>query len=328
MKPKVQFICLFLIIAILFGCSPKNYSSSPYPATATFQINDSQPTPTFVESTSTLFVDSTDSSPTALPTLETSEAYLLLQEFMKSDPPCQLPCWGGITPGKTKLADAQYQLSQLNSISDRVYFGEAGNALVVGTVHIPFPLKSTVVGIRAGYVVSRDSEMVILNGILFDFFPNKNSNEIVYNYEEYNAFLSAYTLPQIFATYGLPNLIYTVADKNTAEATAGDFFIIRLLYLDLGIFISYTMGMEETENEFQFCPSQSTIDLELTPTDVGDTYGDFFQQLGVMEWFYFKEPRYQLLENALGMTNEEFSQAIISSPESCFETPIDLWPKP
>jgi hypothetical protein len=327
-KPKIQFICLLLIIAVLFGCSPKSYFSSPYPATATFQINNSLPTPTLVQSTSTLPVSSTDSSPTVLPTLEASKAYLLLQEFLKNDPPCQLPCWGGITPGETKLADAQYQLTKLNSISDRVYFGEAGDALVVGTVHIPFFLKNTGVGIRAGYVVSRDSEMVILNGIRFDFFPNKNSNEIVYNYEEYNAFLSAYTLPQIFATYGLPNLIYTVADKNTAEENAGDFFIIRLLYLDLGIFISYTMGMEETEKEFQFCPSKSTIDMELTSSDVGDTYGDFFQQLGVMEWFYFKEPRYQLLEDALGMTNEEFSKVIISSPESCFESPIKIWPEP
>lgn len=126
----------------------------------------------------------------------------------------------------------------------------------------------------------------------------------------------------------MPNFIYTRADKNTAEETAGDFFFINLLYLDLGIYISYAMSLEEKGNEFQFCPSESLINLNLTSSDVGDTYGDFFRQLGVMEWFYFKEPRYLLLENALGITDEEFSKAIISSPDRCFETPIDIWPEP
>jgi len=321
-------LCLLWLSSGLSGCLPNEYPSSPYPATATFQITNSQPTPTLVQPTSTLLVNLTDSSVTALPTLETSEAYLLLQEFMKSDLPCQLPCWGGITPGKTKLADAQYQLSQLNSISDSVYFGEASDAYVIGTLLIPFPLKSIDVGIFAGYVVPRDSELVILNGINFEFFPKKNSNEIVYNFEEYNAFLSAYTLPQIFARYGLPNLIYTGAAIYKVEGPAPGFFIIRLLYLDLGIYISYTMSMEEKGNKFQFCPSESLIDLNLTSSDVGDTYGDFFQQLGVMEWYYFKEPHDQLLEDALGMTNEEFSKAIISSPESCFESPMEIWPEP
>lgn len=328
MKPKVQIICLLLIISILFGCSPQSYFSSPYPATATSQISNSLPTPTLVQATSTLPISSTDSSPTVLPTLEPNEAYLLLQEFMKNDPSCQLPCWGGITPGKTKLADAQYQLSQLNSISDRVYFGEAGDDLIVGTLLMTFPLKSTIVGIRAGYIVPRDSEMVILNGIRFDFFSNKNSNEIIYNYEEYNAFLSAYTLPQIFATYGLPNLIDTRAEIYNVEGTAPGFFIIRLLYMDLGIYISYTMSMEEKGNKFHFCPSQSLIDLSLTSSDVGKTYGDFFRQLGITEWSYFQEPHHQLLEAALSMTNEEFSQTIISSPDTCFETPINFWSEP
>lgn len=328
MKKSISFLlCLFWLSSSLIGCIANERSSSPYPATATFQINDSPPTSTLVQPTSTLLVSSTNSSPTVLLTLEPDEAFSLLRGFLKNDPPCQLPCWGGIIPGETKLSDAQYRLSQLNSISDRVYFGEAGDAFVVGTVDIPFFLKNTSVGIRGGYVVSRDSEMVVLNGFWFDFFHNKNSNEIMFNFEEYNAFLSAYTLPQIFATYGLPNLIYTRAELYMPE-TAGDFFSIRLLYLDLGIFINYTMALEETENEFQFCPYESIIDLNLTSSDVGDTYGDFFQQLGVMEWFYFKEPRYHLLEDALGMTNEEFSKTIISSPETCFETPKEIWPDP
>jgi len=253
---------------------------------------------------------------------------LHLEEYLRNDPPCQLPCWGGITPGKSNLADAQNQLATLSGISDRTFFGEAGNTWIVGTLLIPFSLENTVVGVRAGYVASHDSKMVILNGISALFLPKKDTNEIIYDYPEYNTLLSAYTLPHIFKTYGLPNLIYARADINDAEPTASDYFIIRLLYLDLGIFISYTMPMREKEEMFQFCPSESLIDLELTSNEVGRKYEDFFRQLGVTEWATLNKTHHQLLEDATGMTNEEFSQTIISSPETCFESPIKIWTNP
>ena len=86
--------------------------------------------------------------------------------------------------------------------------------------------------------------------------------------------------------------------------------------------------MEEKARAFMFCPSESLITLDLTPQDIGENYVDFFQQIGATEWTSLEKTHHQLLEDSLDMTNEEFSQAIISSPESCFETPINIWPEP
>jgi len=326
---RIRLIYLVCISTILFGCLPKANSTTPFPATATLLIPSTPSLSIAVDlptTTNTPYINVVSSTLPAIPTLGPNEAFSLLRDFLKNDSFCQLPCWGGITPGKSTVSDAQKQLAILRGISDTTFFGQVENSWVVGTLDIYYPLENTVVHIWPGYVALSGNETVLNIGFGTQSLP-RHPKGLVYGDEEYNTLLSAYTLPQMFARYGLPNLIYTQAKIYKTEPTAPGFFNIRLLYLNLGIFISYTMSMEENGNEFQFCPSESLINLELTSSDVGDTYEDFFRQLGNTEWA-LRESHYQLLEDALGMTNEEFSKAIISSPESCFETPIDIWLEP
>lgn len=176
MKPKVQLICLLLIIVILFGCSPKNYSSSPYPVTATLQINNSLPTSTAIPATSTSFVASTVSSPTVIPTLEANEAYLLLQEFLANELPCQLPCWGGVTPGVSTASEAEQEFMKLRIISssDFTYFGQSGDDWYVGSLYIFFPLLNTQVKILPGFGASTDNMTVINIRVYTQSIPHQN----------------------------------------------------------------------------------------------------------------------------------------------------------
>lgn len=314
----------------LIGCLPSEYPTSSYPATATLQIS-------YTPSPLTSIVSSATNAPSVTPTFsvptvfpETSEAYLLLQKYLKNDPPCQLPCWGGVTPGVSTASDAEEEFMKLRIISSPsfTYFGQSGDAWQVGSLNIYYPLLNTQVHVAPGFVASSDDMTVVYINVYSQSIPYQNSIGRHYGDKEYNTLLSAYNISQIFSTYGLPNLIYTRAEALKGEETAPDFFFIRLLYLDLGIYIRYRMLMEEKGNVFQFCPSNSQIELNLTSSDVGDSYENFFRQLGAEEWTSIQESHYQLLADSLGMTNEEFSQVIISSPETCFETPIDIWPKP
>lgn len=321
------FVYFFWLATFLVGCLSNQNATSSSPDIETLQASDTL-MPSMIASSSTTkpYITATNPGETASPALETNDAYLLLKEYLKNDPPCQLPCWGGITPGKSNLSDAQNQLEDLRGISDRVYFGKANDSWSVGTLTLVLPLKNVVVGIRAGYVAPSDSETVILNGFIASLQPKQSSREPVYDFKEYNDLLSAYTMPEIFNTYGLPNSIYTRAVFYPDELGASDFFIIRLLYMDRGVFISYTMPMKAAENKFKLCPSESLIDLELTSSNVGNNYQEFFRQVGVVEWASVDESNHKQLEDALGLTNEEFSQAVISSPDACFETPIEIWP--
>ncbi len=95
------------------------------------------------------------------------------------------------------------------------------------------------------------------------------------------------------------------------------------------MFISYTMPLETKEATFKFCPSVSLINLELISQDIGSDYQEFFRDIGHTEWASLPFKTYdQPLEKALGLTKEEFSQLVTSAPDTCFESPIEIWPEP
>jgi hypothetical protein len=154
----------------------------------------------------------------------------------------------------------------------------------------------------------------------------------VYADRDHNELFFAYTVPQIVSTYGLPALTYMTADINVAEPAAPDFFVIRLLYPDLGIFIRYTMPMDTGDTNYRFCPSQSVVYLSLIPQEHSNDYKDFFNQLGEdnNEWApsAINSPLYKSTEEALGITDVEFYQFITSSSVRCFESQINIWPEP
>lgn len=325
MKSTRLLLCLLLLSAGLTGCLPNDNSSSFSIATATTHIGNTQfpSTPILTPTNNAPLATATLSSPIVFPAA--NEAYLLLQAYLKNDPPCQLPCWGGVTPGVSTVSEAEKEFMKLKIISspDFTYFGQSGDAWYVGSLHIFYPLLNTQVDISPGFVAGASNRTVVNIQIDTQSLPTQNSTGEYFGDQEYNTLLSAYSMPRIFTTYGLPNLVYVRAD-----AYPSPLFLIRLLYLDLGIFISYTMPTEEQGNKLLFCPSKSLITLDLTPQDIGENYQDFFQQFGDGEWTTLQSTHHKPIEDALGMTIEEFSQAIISSPESCFESPIEIWPEP
>ncbi len=324
---------MFLIFTILAGClstSKRNTSSFPTTTatlpivtTPSLSINGGFSTSTMPSSTNT-----------ALPllpgisTLAQSDGFALLQEYLKNVPPCQLPCWGGITPGKSTLTDVQKQLTVFSGISNRTYFGPAGNSWIVGNLDVFYPLGNTVIEIWPGYIALSDGETVLGISIGTQSLP-QNPEGLVYGDNDYNSLLSAYTLPQIFATYGMPTQTFVTAEIYVAEPTAPDYFKIHLMYQDQGIFITYTMPAEINEDSYKFCPSDSLIELDLIPQGNGDNYQEFFRQIGDDEWASFpSSPLNKSMEEALGMTTEEFYDLFSSSTTQCLESPISIWPEP
>lgn len=320
MKKLPWVIAIFMLTGCLSNSELATKSATP-----------TRPPTSIVSETATLIEPTSQATQplfptfTPPPTLNLVES-LTLEDYLENASPCRLPCWGGITPGESNLVDIQKHLNSFNSVSERTEFFKA-DSWIVGTLDLDIPKENTVVRIFSGYLMPFDGDTVLRIGIDTQSLP-KNPKGRVYGDEEYNALLFAYTMPQIFISHGLSNLIYARADLNVGEPTAPDYFIIRLLYLDLGVFISYTMPMETKENTFRFCPSESLINLELTPPDIGENYEDFFQQFGEGEWTTLQRTHHKPLEDAISLTNEEFSQAIVSSPETCFESLRDIWPDP
>jgi hypothetical protein len=331
MNGKAFLIYLFCILITVCGCVPRSDLSTSPSETTTPQLSGtlSMTIPNKLPTTT----DSPDSGmPTpsllSIPTLVEADALSLFHGFIKNQPPCQLPCWGGITPGKSTFLESQKLLTSLSGISDSLYFSEVADSWVVGTSFVSYPLKNTLLRVRPGFLALSTNEVIVNISIFTQSLP-QNSEGLVYGDKEYNSILFAYSLPQILSTYGLPDLIYMTAEENVGEPNSADFFKIRVLYLDLAIFISYTMPMETKDTNFRFCPSESLINLELVQQSTGRNYQEFFQQVGNTEWASIPYKTRDLpIEEALRLTREEFVQLAISEQDMCFETPMDIWPEP
>lgn len=328
LNTKMFSICILLIISLLTGCVTTSESmKTSFPTTATAQAFASPSLSDNSESPMPI-ITQTAAMPTLMlvPTLGMDNGFEILRNYLKNKPPCQLPCWGGITPGKSTLSDVQKQLTAFSGISERAHFGESGDSWIAGNFRIKFDEK---ISIWPHYLASSNNETILFVSILTG---SKESKEgAVYAGSDYNELFFAYTLSQIVSTYGLPAQTFMTADINVAESTAPDFFVIRLLYPDLGIFVSYTMPAETSNNNYKFCPDESVIYLRLIPQGHGNDYKDFLNQLGEdnNEWSPSPAnmPFYKSTEEALQLTDEEFYQLITTSPNPCFESPINIWPK-
>jgi hypothetical protein len=326
-------ICTLLIGGVLANCTPADESINiPLTATETMRVSVSPniTTETLIPTVTPLVTTSPAPFLTSAPTLDSEVAYRTLRNYLTNMKPCQLPCWWGLSPGKSTLSEVQKQLTEFSGISRRVYFGQAGNSWTVGNLDIDFDEGDSVIGVRTSYLISSDnSETVSIMGIDTVSLP-QSTNGRVYGDKNYNELLFAYTLPQIVSTYGIPAQTFITAEIYEAEPTAPDYFVIRLLYPDLGMFIRYRMPAETNDSIYRFCPSLSVVYLDLIPKEQGNSYKDYFMQIGSAEWnpAVSEIPFYKSTDEAIGITNEEFYPLITSSPTICFESPISIWPRP
>ncbi len=329
MSTKKLLICI-LFFNLLTGCIPVNESiNTPFPTAPITQVFAS-PSLSGVSESPTPIITDTAAVPTlmSVPTLGTEDAFGVLRNYLKNKPPCQLPCWGGITPGKSTLSDVQEQLALLSGISKYIYYGEAGDSWIVGNQDFDLVEEKGVISINSSYLASTSNETILLVGISTGS-TESTAEGAVYAGRDHNELFFSYTLPQIILTYGLPTQTFMTANINVAEPTSPDFFVIRLLYPDLGIFVRYTMPMKIGDTNFRFCPYQSVIYLDLIPQGHSNDYKDLFEQSGTLEWSLSPDSSYdKSTEEALGMADDEFYRFITSSPTQCFESPINAWPEP
>lgn len=330
MKTKMVLIFVLLIFDLLTGCAPANgLFKTAIPATSTSQafastsLSSNSEIPTaIITQTAAIFTPSTLET---VPTLGADDAFEFLRSYLRNEPPCQLPCWGGITPGNSTLGDVQKQLTVFSGISESSYLGEAGDSWLTGNFRIKFNEK---ISIWPHYLASSSNETILFLSISTGSTESTTEGAI-YASQDYNELFFAYTLAQIVSTYGLPPQTFMTANINVAEPTSPDFFTIRLLYPDLGIFVRYTMPMETGNTIFRFCPYQSVIYLDLIPQGHSNDYKYLFEQSGTFEWSLSPGLPYdKSTEEALGIENDEFYRLIISSPNQCFETPKNIWPEP
>jgi len=286
---------LMSIFLMLFatGCNSANKpatqviipKSETATATSTSNIQNSSNTPTLLPSVEA-----------PLPTLSHEAAYTRFQELLNNGG-CRLPCWWGITPGKTTWNDAQRFLQTFTNMDIR----DASNGFYVADVYLPVPQGK---GSLSHTYYIKDQIVYWIEVFNFDWVP------------------SLY-LSHFLNTYGPPDEVFVRTVRH--EEGGSQPFLIDLYYANFGILIEYSGGTpnqvgEKIQNCFDDMYSPFIYLWSPTKPMASSTAISTFLDT---ENLPYPISLYDATGKRIDMFYEEFKNP---HKVKCLETPLNLWP--
>lgn len=232
-----------------------------------------------------------------LPTLDTEGAQILLDELLLNNAGCYLPCFWGITPGKTTWLEAKRFLETFASLTGiRVINGE----IRYGSFHIPFPND---MGTIAHTYYIENNTVVMITAYNGDLAPD-------------------FYLPVLFNTYGQPDSIFIRTFREEEQNSQP--FLLDLYYTDQGILMEYSGGnIEDLGEHLRICLAEMRSPfIYLWSPDLRMTFNE------AQELFLDTEslPEPIPLQDATGMDISTFYENYTDSGTVCIETPKEIWP--
>lgn len=268
--------------------------------------------------------DITPSSPETLvtpsPISSKEDSYQLVENLIKHNENCQLPCWWGITPGVSSSVELHEKLLPLSDIADiHLLFDESGS------IDIQYPKKNWLINIVLSFTSNETStliETIVIRTNIISLKNNTNRTER-FSALEYQELFETYSLDKILSTYGQPANILIRADVYDSSHSP-ETFEITLLYPKQGIFVRYTMLAEKVGNNIGGCPAKSIMELWLlSPDDMGN-----YQQIlsTVDPTWEGNFPYSKSVSEVTSMTIEDFYQTFKEPTNRCVDTPLIIWP--
>ena len=287
---------LVLLMMFLSGCTQTENLPNTQEPTLT-QRSTSIPTATLQPALQP--IASNTANPSLVPALSKDEATQRVAELFETNNGCNLPCFWGIVPGQTNLADAKTILDELASIDYGPhrneswaydYFFDVGKPNTVG-VHV---------------TLYTDKDIVDFVGVTDFDSPS-------------------YHLPEFLSRNGAPDQILVRTWKNSPSNTDQVPFLIYMYYKKSGMLVAYGMGTGRIENDsIKGCIERSPS-LQMWGIEKPQRIEEAMQLMG-----WFDANLISISDATAGKLNvekflEQFSR---SNSETCFITSRSLWPEP
>lgn len=214
---------------------------------------------------------------------------------------CELPCWWGITPGKTKVVDAVNILNQLDSKINSEF-----NKDWIYTI------------------ITAPKKLSPIEQVEVDLY---HENEIVQQIKVYGFNWPGYGLSKVLTTYGEPDEILIHSYKSEA-APYPDFRLV-LIYATKGFVVFYGGGEGRTMYEGEDnvgCLGQEPT-LHLYPPNKEFTHDELY---GYIFGFYLpslsEDDILRPVEEATGLDKHDFYMYYKQeSNKDCIRTPKNIW---
>jgi len=273
-------------------------------------------------------------TPTAISALQAKDANTEIMRLLSSkDQDCLFPCWWRLIPGQTRIVDAQNYLNSFRALPG------GGPEFNIDHNYISFQLPQVQ---DSYFMISLEFEgNHILNWLQVRIFRNvkviqpsgEPSFEISWNDPKLKEIATPYSLTNIFSIYGQPAevIVFThqVALLNRPHPLS-----LVVFYPEHGFMVEYvaSVSYEGTGPDItlKYCPSFAfpyfwfwSPSEKITLRDTVSWIQGY--QLSE-EWL--NAGKFKPLEEATGISIEEFYTLYTTDRNACITTPAATWPMP
>ena len=309
---KFQAVFLFLF---LVGCSSNQIPATTIPVVA----STSSPLPSETIAPPTQTVTPIPSTPlpvftsapllTPLPTFSSTQGVENLRIWLQGVFDCLLPCWGGITPGKTRWPEARQILEQMSEFA---------------TVNVSENISCDF-GACNGVGWSLYPETVA-EGNFYTKLPENTVHLININIQNEGTerinFLRSIQLQDVFLWYGPPPMLFFNVETDLAE---NRFMELILVYPERQFVIKYIKATELKGDKVENCGRDEKIELIILDNKEQLLSLDAINN-AVETRDLRLDARYKTLEEATGLSMNSFYEAVSTFSNFCISTPVNIWP--
>lgn len=313
----MKHIVLLILLFLIAGCSAVNSSRVQVTSTPILILPVETVIAPLPEPTPTIVIP--PSSP--VPTLPPGEAEEMILDLLQNNAGCLLPCWWGVTPGKTSRKDAQALFETLASDFSSVNFYDNVSGaswlikrdgllldLIVSFIH-----DQTLVDVAENFRITMEVKRELSDGGFETVWENTLDEQ----------YLQAYMLPQVLSAYGQPQDVLIFANEGWR------YFNLVLDYSDRGFTIWYSAPLETSGDKYIGCMSKTFIRLFLWSPEFSYTWAEGVTGTGDKSEIDALNRDFRQLEEVTSTTPEEFYDIFMNTDRiSCIETPKELWPGP
>ena len=173
-------------------------------------------------------------TPTSFPTLDSKAKLDYVIRSLKTNRGCELPCWWGITPGKTKWNE------MLNSFAAQGIDSRDEGQLNLGVVDRSAPLDVT---------FQQENDLVQAIDVKVDSYDTLG-------HPQYADAWHRYTLDQMLSQYGIPTQVYLELTIGAGDWSPGmkQSYDLWLAYDNKGIAIRYPGELIRDNRGYFVCP--------------------------------------------------------------------------
>lgn len=317
---KIRYLVSILQIILLVSCITRSPMDANITETREPQVIDTVTftVPSTVTSTQTTHPTKTSTfTPiatwTPLPRLSPYEVNEKIKELLETNGNCELPCYWGITPGKTVMAEALHFLEpivfDLNKIGP-VVINKNGRKHIYNYVKFNYLLPDH----KSSVQIDLTAEDDIVHGITVYPFG------VDYRFQ----------IHQVLRALGVPKQIFIGAQQSAPIEVLPPTTLL-LDYSDKGVWASYGYIPTKVGENLVICPKPYYEKVSIYDNVGGKLllfYSESELSFTIEEYaepFSGFPPR--RIEDVTNMDVEGFYNTFINpNPEVCLETPSSLWP--